>query len=146
MKAFVITGSVFFEPLTRKILLTVFFQPSHSENGNLNNEDGLRKEWNHETLKLLWCNLWMYRGTPQLHKSRNQLISCPIAIDTSLPVYRIKRFSIWVLKIYIIIGGIPLLPDALLRGSSVNLYFNQINFHRTGKIFLIEILLWPLHK
>ena len=40
--------------------------------------------------------------------------------DALLPIYRIKRKIIKISKIYIVISGISLLADALLRGSSVH--------------------------
>ena len=40
-----------------------------------------------------------------------------------LPIYRIMNNSIWGLKIYIVIPGFPLLADALLRGTSVSVFY-----------------------
>ena len=47
------------------------------------------------------------------------MILCLIAIDALLPIYSIKRNIRWGLKIHVVIGGITLLADALLRGFSV---------------------------
>ena len=53
-----------------------------------------------------------------------------------LPMYRIEITNIRVLKIHVVIGGISLLADALLRGSSVSplyvlcKYFRCCCFHQ----------------
>ena len=51
------------------------------------------------------------------NEKKKKKILCLIARDALLSIYRIKRKSIWGLKV--VIGGISLLADVLLQGSFV---------------------------
>ena len=48
--------------------------------------------------------------------------------------------SIWGLNIYVVIGGIPLFADALLRGSSVHVYIRLVKLDRRISLKLIIFL------